>query len=77
MTATALFFLIIILAGLGFAVVAPFLAIIFLIRLTSAWKRLRHETNLTSTELLRQLAQQVFALHPISHALHSIPTAHK
>ncbi|MBS1198393.1 MAG: hypothetical protein H6R18_2178 [Proteobacteria bacterium] len=77
MTATAFFFLIILFAGLGFAVVAPFLAIIFLIRLTAAWKSLRHDTHLTSTELLRQLAQQVFALHPISPALHSIPTAQK
>jgi len=77
MTITALFFLIIILAGLGFAVLAPFLAIIFLIRLTAAWKKLRHDTHLSSTELLRQLAQQVFALHPISPTLHGIPTAQK
>ena len=77
MTATSLFFLILILAGLGFAVVAPFLAIIFLIRLTAAWKRLRYDTHLTSTELLRQLARQVFALHPISPAFHRIPTAQK
>lgn len=76
MTATSFFFLIVVLAGIGFAFIAPFLALALLVRLLLAWKRLRR-TGLKPAELARHLARQIFALHPVAPAFHGISAPQK
>lgn len=77
MTLTALFFLIILLAGIGFAFVAPFLILFCLIRLIGGWKELCRDQSLAKRDRLLQLIRHILLLHPVSPSLHNFSTLQK